>query len=230
MEPVKAKRAARTHAVSPLTVLGVVLVVVFLAAGGWMAWQFWGANAVAAGNATERVASLRDDWAASPAAPDPDSDPEAPPVIHQPTSGEPSWVLRIPRLQLEWPIVAGIEEEHLSQGVGWYPATALPGQAGNFALAGRRSTEGAPFRDLLSLTEGDEVIVETRSAVFTYTITSAPAMLTVKRSESWVLDPVPGHTDIVPTQALITLTTEEDLAPTDDIAVGFGTLTTTEKK
>lgn len=228
--PVKARRAAQTEGISPLAVLGAVVLVVLLIAGGWAAWQFWGANLVAADDAAESVVSLRDGWSAAPAVPDPDADPEAPPAVSQPAMGEPAWVLRIPRLNLEWPIVAGVDEADLRNGVGWYPSTALPGQAGNFALAGRRTTEGAPFRDLLTLGEGDEVIVETRAAVFTYTITAAPAALTVARSESWVLDPVPGHTDVVPTRALITLTTEEDLAPSDDISVGFGTLTTTETK
>jgi sortase A len=43
-----------------------------------------------------------------------------------------------------------------------------------------------------------------------------------------VLDPVPGRPEEVPTQALLTLTTAEDLVTTPDRAVGFGTLTKTE--
>ena len=84
------------------------------------------------------------------------------------------------------------------------------------------------LRDVMSLAAGDQVIIETPEATFTYTLTVAPADLTVAADDSWVLDPVPGHVDVVPTQAFLTLTTAEDLVPTGDRSVGFGTLTKTE--
>lgn len=228
MGAVEAKRAADRRGVSPLAVLGVLLLIALLAAGGWFGYRYWWLNEAAADDASQRVTALRDGWAATPATPDPEAEPDDPPVVEQPTPGEPAWVLRIPAIDAEWPIVAGVDEAHLHGAVGWYPATALPGQAGNFALAGHRATDGAPFRDLLKLRDGDEVIVETHAATFTYTITSAPGALTVRGDDTWVLDPVPGHADVVPTQAIITLTTAEDLVPTDDRAVGYGTLTKTE--
>ena len=134
----------------------------------------------------------------------------------------------IPALDGEWPVIAAVEGDELARGVGWYPGSALPGQVGNFAVAGHRIGNGEPFRRLLELRAGDEVVVETAAATFTYTIVSAPGDLTVQADDSWVLDPVPGHPDEVPAQALLTLTTAEDLVTTPDRAVGFGTLTKTE--
>jgi len=87
----------------------------------------------------------------------------------------------------------------------------------------------ATFRDQRVLS-GDKVIVETKSYIFTYVIDESPSQLTVKDVDTWVLDPVPGKTGIKPTQALITLTTCQDLFHSPDRAVGFGHLVGTKKK
>ena len=42
------------------------------------------------------------------------------------------------------------------------PETALPGQVGNFAVAGHRATNGEPFAYLDQVGKGDSVVVETR--------------------------------------------------------------------
>ena len=78
--------------------------------------------------------------------------------------------------------------------------------------------------------EGDAIEVEGARAKFTYEVVSAPADLTVQAGDAWVLDPVPGSPDEAPTNALMTLTTCEDLYPTPDRSVGFGILTKTEEK
>lgn len=205
--------------------LAVVVGFVALGIGAVIGWQAWATNALAAGPAAESVAELRAGWAA-----DGVEEPEEgePVVVERPEAHQAAWVVRIPAIDLEYPVVAGVEADDLSRGVGWYPGSALPGQIGNMALAGQRVTHGEPFRRLLELKVGDEVIVETATAVFTYTLISAPADLTVASDQSWVIDPVPGQSDEIPTQAFLTLTTAEDLVATDDRSVGFATLTTTE--
>ncbi|MHA6513867.1 class E sortase [Tessaracoccus sp. Z1128] len=217
--------------VSPLAVLGVVLLTATLAVSGFLGWQIYGTTWLAQGAAAQSVAELRASWdAATPSAtPSPDS-PEDPqlPVPTLPAPGKPAWILRIPSQDVEWPIVSGVETELLKAAVGWYPSTALPGQVGNAALAGLRITHGEPFGRVLELAEGDEVIIETAQAVYTYRITLPPSQLTVHRDESWVLDPVPGKPDLAPTEAILTLTTHEDLIDTPDRAVGFGVLENTE--
>ena len=226
MGDVLAKRAAR-RTVSPLLVLLIVVLVALVGFGGYLGWQFWGTNVLAAGPATDEVTALRDAWKAAP----PPTQEEGEPVaVEEPILHEPAWVLRIPTLDLEYPVIAGVDPDDLTRGVGWYPGTALPGQLGNVAFAGNRTTHGKPFARLLELKVGDEVVIETAGAVFTYTVVSAPGELTVNEDESWVIDPVPGRPDEVPTQAYLTLTTAEDLVATDDRAVGFATLTTTETR
>ena len=63
------------------------------------------------------------------------------------------------------PIVQGVRLEDLAAGVGHYPATALPGRIGNFAVAGHRATNGEPFAALDQVRAGDAVVVETMSAI-----------------------------------------------------------------
>lgn len=81
-------------------------------------------------------------------------------------------VIRIPRLGLTAPVAQGISKRGvLDKGyVGHYPRTAQPGRAGNFALAGHRNTHGEPFRHINRLRRGDRIDVETRDAVYTYTV------------------------------------------------------------
>ena len=53
-------------------------------------------------------------------------------------------------------------------GIGRYIGTQLPGQKGNFAVAGHRTGAGGPMRDIDKFQPGDLVYVETTEAWFTY--------------------------------------------------------------
>lgn len=53
-------------------------------------------------------------------------------------------------------------------GIGHYVGTALPGEIGNFALAGHRAGNGGPMRDIDKLGPGDLVYVETATEWFSY--------------------------------------------------------------
>ena len=107
--------------------------------------------------------------------------------------------------------------------------TAAPGQVGNFAVAGVRGLHG-PFARLTELAAGDEVIVETASAVYTYALTNNPVELTVTDTDTWVLQPVPAQPEVRPSQALLTLTTSQDLFRSDTRTVAFGALVSTQSK
>ncbi|HMR50285.1 MAG TPA: class E sortase [Arachnia sp.] len=218
------RRAAR--GISPLAVLGIVLLVVGMAGAGYLAWELFGTTYLAQREAAQQVQDIRRSWESQ----GPSQVPDGAPLVTTPAPGEAAWLLRIPRLGGEWPIVAGVEPDQLRRGVGWYPTTALPGEIGNFALAGHRITRGEPFRRLLDLDVGDEVIVETAGAIFTYEINSAPRDLTVQDTDSWVLLPVPGQEGVQPTQPIVTLTTCQDFFRSPDRSVGFGVLTHTEIK
>jgi sortase A len=114
--------------------------------------------------------------------------------------------LHIPRLGRKYsvPVVQGVSLPDLSRGVGHYPKTAVPGQIGNFAVAGHRATNGEPFAHLDAVKVGDSLVVETRSSWFSYVVDKVQI---VDPSAVWVLDSVPGKPAQQPTRQLITLTT-----------------------
>ncbi len=188
------------------------MLVVVLAAGGFLGWQVWGTDARARTRAGQEVASMRANWAAVPS------------TVGASTPGAPIGVISIPKLGLAWPVVVGTDEDALQRGVGWYRTTAWPGDVGNTAMAGLRVTHGSPFRGLLDLVEGDEVVVETARATLRYEVVVPASQLTVDKDAGWVLDPVPGHPGAPPHQPLLTLTTAQDLVATGERSVAIATL------
>jgi sortase A len=86
-------------------------------------------------------------------------------------------VLRIPRFGKGYHmvVVEGTGYEDLKRGPGHYPGTALPGQVGNFAVAGHRTTYLAPFSRLDALRSGDSIVLETKQMWFTYRVENVPA-------------------------------------------------------
>ncbi|MGW7065841.1 class E sortase [Streptomyces sp. NPDC054855] len=100
-------------------------------------------------------------------------------------------VLRIPRIGIRVPVAEGISKSGvLNKGyVGHYPRTAQPGQGGNFALAGHRNTHGEPFRRINRLGDGDELVVETERAVYTYVVDKTLGQTSAR--DSGVIRPVP---------------------------------------
>ncbi len=82
--------------------------------------------------------------------------------------------MRIPRLGVDTVVVQGITVSALRAGSGHYPETPLPGQRGNVAIAGHRTTYGAPFRDLDRLAPGDEILFETPLGPVRYVVDVPP--------------------------------------------------------
>jgi sortase A len=78
--------------------------------------------------------------------------------------------ITIPRLGLDDIVVNGIGVDDLRKGPGHYPATPLPGQQGNSAIAGHRTTYGAPFGNLDQLSNGDVILLRTTQGSFTYRV------------------------------------------------------------
>ena len=79
------------------------------------------------------------------------------------------------------PVVQGVSLPDLSRGVGHYPKTAVPGEIGNFAVAGHRATNGEPFAHLDAVKVGDSLVVETRSEWFTYVVDKVQIVATERR-------------------------------------------------
>jgi len=80
--------------------------------------------------------------------------------------------IEIPEISLDLVFVAGVGKQELKLGPGHYPGTPLPGQFGNAAIAGHRTTYGAPFNNLDLLKAGDEIVVSYPSATYVYLVSS----------------------------------------------------------
>ncbi|WP_229117656.1 class E sortase [Enemella evansiae] len=224
------ERPVRRRRVSGFTVVGVLFLVVGLVAVGVYAYQYFGSNLVADRAYQQEKSTLKQQWQADPA-PAGAAQP-APAAEQQRVPGQAMGLMRIPKFGADYevPILTGTETGTLAKGIGWYDSSVRPGQLGNFAVAGHRVTNGEPFRRLLELQKGDQVIVETRDAIYTYVLDTSPADLTVQDDDTWVLDPVPGKPGEQPTQPLITLTTCQDLFHSVDRSIGFGHLQSTQNK
>ena len=73
-------------------------------------------------------------------------------------------LLRIPAIGVNVAVVEGVGVDDLKDGPGHYPRTPYPGQAGNAAIAGHRTTYGAPFYRLDELRAGDDLYVATKAS------------------------------------------------------------------
>ena len=209
-----------------LTIVGIVLLVTGLSCLGWVAYQYFGTNVTSQQTFKTEREELRTKWTEEKK-----SDPSGKKKSSD-LPGDAIALLRIPKFgsDYEIPILNGTDLAILSKGVGHYSSTAGPGQIGNFAIAGHRVTHGQPFARLLELDAGDEIIVETRETIYTYVLDESPKQLTVRDTDTWVIDPVPGKPDTKPTDALITLTTCQDLFRSPDRSIGFGRLESMKNK
>lgn len=97
-------------------------------------------------------------------------DPQTAPALAPPAEGDWVGLIEIPKIGLSpRSIVAGVSKPDLRKGPGHYPGTPLPGQPGNAAIAGHRTTYGAPFNRVDELKSGDEItITYVTGAEFTY--------------------------------------------------------------
>ena len=103
-----------------------------------------------------------------------------------PKVGDAVAVIEIPDIGVERTVVEGVSVADLKKGPGHYPGTPLPGQVGNAAIAGHRTTYGAPFFRLNELEKGDEILVRTLQGEFTYLVEE---LKVVKPTQVDVLDP-----------------------------------------
>jgi sortase A len=108
---------------------------------------------------------------------------EGPPV---PAAGDPIGVIRIDKIGLDKVVVEGTTVPDLRKGPGHYSGSPMPGQAGNAAIAGHRTTYGAPFGDLDQLSRGDRISVRTLTGTWVYVLTDDP--FAVKPTQTDVLD------------------------------------------
>lgn len=108
-------------------------------------------------------------------------------------SGDPITKISIPAADLKPTVVVeGTGASALRAGAGHYPNTPLPGEEGNVAIAGHRTTYGKPFANLDRLKPGDEIFLETPLGKYTYKVSRDPFV--VVPTDFSVIAQTPGKT------------------------------------
>ena len=176
-----------------VAVSGELLITAGVVVGLYIVYLLTWTSVVAHAEARANVCTLEKEWADS--------------VNVQPRAAQPFATIQIPQIRNPevWPILDGTVQTELSQGVGWYPTSQLPGQQGNFAIAAHRRTWGDMFRYLDEVKAGDTVIVQDGNTTYTYRVIENP--IYVDPTAVDVLDRIPGHSGLTQPGRYITLTT-----------------------
>ena len=109
------------------------------------------------------------------------------PVERNKLSGDAIGRIELPTIDKGYYLVEGTDTDSLRKGPGHYEDTPLPGQRGTVGVAGHRTTNGAPFRNIDKLDPGDEIRVEMPYGTFVYRVERTRI---VDDSELSVKDPV----------------------------------------
>lgn len=132
----------------------------------------------------------------------------APPVEAAPETTSPFATMIVPRFGsgFERTIAESVDVKKVlndpDTGVGHYVSSEQLGELGNFALAGHRTTFGAPFGDVDKLRVGDRIYIETKKGWYVYRFRN---MEWVYPTQSEVLNAVP-HLEIAAKDRILTMT------------------------
>ncbi|MCW2950113.1 MAG: sortase family protein, partial [Thermoleophilia bacterium] len=85
--------------------------------------------------------------------------------------GAPVGRLTIPSIHLNKTFVHGARHPDLQKGPGLYKEVGFPGSGQPIAIAGHRTTFGAPFLDIDRIKVGDKIVLTVPYGRFTYTVT-----------------------------------------------------------
>ncbi|WP_307997901.1 class E sortase, partial [uncultured Bifidobacterium sp.] len=162
-------------------VLGILMELLFTLAAVcalYIVWQMWWTGVQAEHEQVEARQSVS--WQ-SPVADDdqtaiaPKQEGEPPVQPENPLEGDLIAQIYIPRFGDQWErnIVEGTTLEQLNRhGMGHYTTSQMPGQVGNFAVAGHRNGYGQPLGDVDKLQEGDAIVIRTQNYWYVYHYTS----------------------------------------------------------
>ncbi|MEU8295913.1 class E sortase [Micromonospora sp. NPDC048909] len=171
--------------------------VVLLFAG----YEVWGKSAIVDAHQNDLSQQLAQAWGptgdptvAAPATP---SAKPSPPVHGKPIAG-----LYIPKLAKNWVVVEGVTQADIRYAPGHYPKSAMPGEVGNFSVAGHRNR--ATFWRLDELNNGDAIVVESKTDWYVYKVSQTRI---VKPTQVEVVAAVPGKPGVKATKRMLTLTT-----------------------
>ncbi|PXY17573.1 class E sortase [Prauserella coralliicola] len=143
-----------------IRVVGELLVTIGIVVLLFVVYQVYVTDWVSAGKQREASAELDDRWSRERE------------VRATPIDGKAFARIFIPSFgaDYEFTIQEGVDPATLAIGPGHYKDTALPGEPGNFAVAGHRVGKGAPFNDLDLLNSCDAIVIETADRYFVYRV------------------------------------------------------------
>lgn len=172
-----------------LRLVGKILLTGAAIMGAYILWLLWGTGIVQGRQQDQLREDLEVRLEEAAAAPGKEPAPALP--------GEAYAILRIPDLELNEVVVEGITTEALQKGPGHYPKSADPWDlTGKVAIAGHRTTYGAPFWDLNKLRPGDDIRLVTEEGIFDYVVNRSEIVLP---SATYVANPTPKPTLILTT-------------------------------
>lgn len=205
--PVKKPRPKQR--VSIVGVLGEVFITAGVLVLAFLGWQVW-LNDIIVGNEQQQVAEeLSGSWdkgEGSAPAPVDRPDPGEPLVVAAPGNAVQFATLIVPRFGPQWekPVAEGVGvHDVLTDGIGHYPGTQMPGEIGNAAFAAHRTGWGAPFGDIGNFQVGDSIYLETADGWYRYVFRSFEYVMPTGVD---VLSPVPQAPDAAAADRIITLT------------------------
>ena len=217
-------RATVTSVLGELLLTAGVLVLLFVA------WQMWIGDIIISAQKNDEGAAVSRAWASTPA-------PSPPPLVEaedgttyyepvipkHPAEQEQLGQMHIPRFGADYNkgIYGGTTRAGTLDklGIGVYTDSKMPGEVGNFAMAGHRTTWGKPFNQLDKLQVNDAIVVETPDGWYTYRFRNLEY---VKPSETDVLLDVPQVPGAVTGERYITLTACSPLYSLAERIIAYG--------
>lgn len=206
-----------------ITVGGLVLLFVL--------WQLWWTDVQAAATQERAVEQLQAAFAGgrpggAPEGAQPGRATASPgsPVGEAPAyePGEGIAIVHLPTVDRVVAVQEGVQPEVLNRGVlGHYPHSAPPGEVGNFAVAGHRTTYGRPLWDLDAVRPGDPVVVETADGWAVYVMQRHRV---VGPDQTEVVAAVPDRPGAEPTRAWMVLTACHPRFSAEQRLVGYALL------
>jgi sortase A len=166
-------------AIRVLSIVGRVFITAGVLVLLFVAYQLWGTGlheARAQGSLSNEFEQALDDAGVDTSPPPstetsvPVSEPTTGPPPAPPADGDAAARILIPRIGVDKIVVEGVSVSDLKRGPGHYPDSPMPGQPGNAAIAGHRTTYGAPFNRIDELEIGDEILVTTLQGAFRYQV------------------------------------------------------------
>ena len=192
-------------------ILGELLVTLGVLVLAFVGWQLWWTDLVGNRAQADIVTNLHWTPVPTPGAatgPTVDKRHDASPPIAEPGHEVTFATLLVPRWGSDYdrPVSEGVDRAGVLDrlGIGHYPGTAMPGDVGNFAISGHRTTYGKPFNRIAELQVGDALVVRTADLWFVYRVASTEIVLPSKVA---VIAAVPDKPGEAPTERMITLTT-----------------------